>query len=218
MEPLDELSPPAADLLARVDDLLGRVGAPEQHPVWPLLRRVRVLPGEAVAGVAALRPAPLAATGAAVRTLAGGYADASATLARATGGWEGPAAEAYAAHRGDLRARVDVAGQRLVAVAERVDAAASWVYAARQRLSVALAEVLGSAEAVAVVRGDADAPVAAADIAARVLGAVDELAADADRLGFDERGALPVRRRRPPPVPPSVPPPVPPDATTRVDL
>jgi hypothetical protein len=43
-----------------------------------------------------------------------------------------------------------------------------------------------------------------------VLGAVDEVTAAADALGFEDDRALPVRRRMLPPVPP--------DATTRVDL
>jgi hypothetical protein len=57
MDPFDRLAGPAGDLRRRVGESLAAGGAPEGHPIWPLLRRLRALPGEALA---ALRPAPYA--------------------------------------------------------------------------------------------------------------------------------------------------------------
>jgi hypothetical protein len=78
MDALDLLAGPAGELLTRVDGALARSGAPDAHPIWPLLRRVGALPGAAVGAVAELRPAPLAAAAPSLRTLAQGYAEASA--------------------------------------------------------------------------------------------------------------------------------------------
>ena len=54
MDLLDRVMVPAADLLGHVDDLLTSHGAPPEHPVWALMRRVGALPGGALAQVAAL--------------------------------------------------------------------------------------------------------------------------------------------------------------------
>ena len=93
MDALDRLAAPARELLSRVDGMLTRIGAPEDHPLWPLVRRLRVLPGDAVAALAAVEPAPLSAAGPALRTLSGQYAQPRATPPD----WAGPAAEAFTA-------------------------------------------------------------------------------------------------------------------------
>jgi hypothetical protein len=198
MDALERLAGPASDLLALVDRALARSGAPDAHPVWPLLRRVGALPGVAVGAIAELRPAPLAAGGPSLRMLAEGYAEASAaatihaptgTTGRAlmvdSGGWQGMAAEAFAARWSALSAHlaggVDSLSARLETTAAYAESIASWMARTRGAVAETLARVLTSAEAVAVVTGPAGAgwfgaewpaPPAArahADIAAAVL-------------------------------------------------
>jgi hypothetical protein len=183
MDALDRLAGPAHDLLSRVDDMLTRAGAPDDHPLWPLLRRLRVLPGDAVAAVAALRPAPLVAAGSALRTLSSQYAQPPAWQGQ--GAWQGPAAEAFTARWTTLSAYVEqgLAG-RMADTAAYAEAVADW--ASRTRLAVArtLAAVMTSAEAVTLRTGAEPGQVvrAAADIASRVLGAVADAYAQADLL------------------------------------
>ncbi|MGK5737312.1 hypothetical protein [Micromonospora sp. URMC 103] len=183
MDALDRLAEPGLDLLRRVDTLLA-AGAPEGHRVWPLLRRMQVLPGEAVRTFLDLRPEPLAGAGHDVRRLVRGYDDASAALADPML-WAGPAAEAYGQTRAALLHHLDEGPESLVgrleSTAGYADALADWVEGSRLALARALADVLRSAEAVAVVAataiptGAASRPtsggprVEAAEIAARVL-------------------------------------------------
>jgi hypothetical protein len=199
MDPLDRLAGPAGDLLRRVDETLAAGGAPEGHPIWPPLRRMRALPGEAVAAVAALRPAPLADAGNAVRALIREYDDARASLDDG-GSWEGAGAEAFAAHRDALAAHLTGGPEsltgRLDTTAGYADALADRVRQSRAALARTLAEVLGSTEAVTVVAGGPDhtslpagtargdgrpvragatVDVPAADIGARVLATVAEV-------------------------------------------
>lgn len=207
MDPLDHLTGPAADLLSRVDHLLDAAGAPVEHPVWPLLRRLRALPGEAARAVAELRPEPFAAAAAELRGLIRRYDHVAATLT-ADLPWEGGAAEAFAARRTALAEHLASGPESLVhrtaASADYLDAVAEWIFAARALLARTLAEVLTSAEAVAVVArpatgallgvgaawtagyrpvasagsvvpAEAARPLAAAEIGARVLAAVAEI-------------------------------------------
>ncbi|MEV4760582.1 hypothetical protein AB0J86_36520 [Micromonospora sp. NPDC049559] len=182
MDPLDRLAGPGADLLRRVDDTLVAAGAPDDHRIWPLLRRLRALPGEAVAAVAALHPAPLAEAGGALRTRLPEYEDARAALAREVS-WQGAGAEAYAAQRDALAAYLTAGPEslagRLSATAGYAAALGDWVTASRGALARTVAEVLGSAEAVALLPGAAEdgpasAAPAAAEIGARVLTTVAE--------------------------------------------
>ncbi|WP_157756567.1 hypothetical protein [Plantactinospora sp. KBS50] len=158
MDALDRLAGPAADLLGRVDDLLGRAGAPPEHPIWPLVRRTGTLPGPAAAAVAALRPGPPADAADALRRPARAYGTAAASLTGPVD-WAGPGAEAFAARRAALAGRIsgeaDSLTGRLDRTADFAAALADWADRARDRLSRTLAEVLGSAEAVAVVLGSA---------------------------------------------------------------
>ncbi|MFK3981502.1 hypothetical protein ACI2K4_14135 [Micromonospora sp. NPDC050397] len=184
MDSLDHLAGPAADLLGRVDELLTAVGAPDDHPIWPLLRRAGALPGAVLGEVVALQPAPLAAAGPALRTLSSGYDHARHPL---TGGepWQGAGAEAYAAHRDALATYLGGDGAesltgRLDATASYADAVADWMVHTRHTLARTLAELLGSAEAVLVVTADhvagppAEPAAAAAEIGARVLATVEQ--------------------------------------------
>jgi hypothetical protein len=198
MDALDRLAGPAQELLSRVDTTLARAGAPSDHPLWPLLRQLRVLPGDAVATVAALKPAPLSAAGLALRTLSRQYAQPRVTPPS----WTGPAAEAFTARWASLSAHVEhgLAG-RLAETACYAEEVADWV--SRTRLAVArtLAVVLTSAEAVAVGSGAESAEVvrAAADIATRVLGTIAHAYAQADALVAVWSGPLGDLPFRPPP-------------------
>ncbi|MEH0939281.1 hypothetical protein [Micromonospora psammae] len=173
MDALDRLAEPGLDLLGRVDIRLA-AGAPDGHPVWPLLRRMQVLPGEALRGFLDLSPAPLATAGHAVRRLVGGYDDACAALTD-PGGWTGPAASAYDETRVALLRHLDEGPESLVgrleATAGYADALAHWVEGSRLAVARVLAEVLGSAEAVRVLAATSSAAdaLAAAEIATRVL-------------------------------------------------
>ncbi|HTF07703.1 MAG TPA: hypothetical protein VK659_05965 [Asanoa sp.] len=179
---LDHLAGPAGELLARVDDVLARFGAAEDDPVWMLLRRVRALPGEAVAAlVPSLAASPVAAAAAAVRERAGPYADAQAALTTPVA-WEGPAGEAFAAHTSRLAGDLGDAADALAATGRLADEVDAWIDHTRSRLAAVLADALGSAEAVAVVLGMADAPRSASAIATRVLAAIDEAVTDGETL------------------------------------
>ncbi|GIF74091.1 hypothetical protein [Asanoa siamensis] len=179
---LDHLAGPAGDLLARVDDLLARVGAPDDDPVWPLLRRMRALPGEAVAALTGtLRAAPLAEAGGVLRARAATCTDVrSAVIAPVA--WEGPAGESYAARAARLGADAAAAGEALAATGRFADEAAAWIERTRERLAVVLAETLVSADAVAVVLGTDNAARAAATIATRVLSTLDTAISDGETL------------------------------------
>ncbi|MET8833924.1 hypothetical protein ABZV78_08420 [Micromonospora sp. NPDC004540] len=179
MDALDRLAEPGLDLLDRVDALLA-AGAPEGHRLWPLLRRMQVLPGAAVREFLDLHPAPLAGAGHAVRRLVGGYDDTCALLADPVA-WSGPAATAYDEARTALLRHLDEGAESLVgrleSTAGYADALADWVEGSRVALARALAEALRSAEAVTVhaaTRPGADVgrsgALAAAEIATRVLG------------------------------------------------
>ncbi|WP_434742574.1 hypothetical protein [Micromonospora sp. SH-82] len=180
MDALDRLAEPGLDLLDRVDTLLAR-GAPEHHPVWPLLRRLQVLPGAALHSFLGLHPAPLATAGHAVRQLVRGYDQVCATLSDQVA-WSGPAASAYGRSRAALLHQIDEGPDSLVgrleSTAGYADALADWVDRSRVAVARTLADVLGSAEAVAVVAAtspgrepsDGGAGVGeAAEIARRVL-------------------------------------------------
>ncbi|MBQ1072639.1 hypothetical protein KBX06_05580 [Micromonospora sp. C31] len=153
MDALDRLAEPGLDLLRRVDTLLA-AGAPEGHRVWPLLRRMQVLPGEAVRNFLDLHPAPLAAAGHCTRRLMRGYDEACAALADPVL-WSGPAASSYGQARAALLRHLDEGPESLVgrleSTAGYADALADWVEGSRLALARALADVLRCAEAVTVV-------------------------------------------------------------------
>ncbi|MEV1287775.1 hypothetical protein [Micromonospora sp. NPDC049679] len=180
MDALDQVAGPAVDLLTRVDDLLAGLGAPHDHPIWPLLRRLRALPGEAFGAIVALQPASLSAAGSALRGLLPRYADARATLTIRPS-WEGAGAEAFDAQRTALVTHLDAGPESLAgrsaSTASYLDGVADWATWSRDALARALAEVLGSAESVLIVAGapaDDRSARAAADIGARVLAVVME--------------------------------------------
>ncbi|HEX8629178.1 MAG TPA: hypothetical protein VF755_13520 [Catenuloplanes sp.] len=186
MDALDQLADPAVVLLARVDDVLSRFGAPAGHPVWQALRRLRVLPGAALAAVAALRPDQPAAMSAALHRCARGYADVAADLPTEVA-WQGPAGSAYASRAGAFAAHLaGVPGglaDRLDATAGYTGALAGWQRETRQAVAGTLAVALRSGEAVvlsatASPAGPTGLAVAAAEIGRLVL---DTVAAAYDR-------------------------------------
>jgi hypothetical protein len=169
---LDQLAPAARPLLHRVDTALAESGAPADDPVWPLLRRVRAAPSEAVAAVAGWRAAPLEAVADPLRALARRYGEALDGLP-AQPPWEGAGAVAYGVQWSVLRGHVTGAGPdsmvgRLRESAAYADEVADWVRRSRRAVAVALADVLGSAEAVTLVTalGSAALPAAVAGIPA----------------------------------------------------
>ncbi|WP_240956427.1 hypothetical protein [Micromonospora sp. HNM0581] len=184
MDLLDRLAEPGLDLLGRVDTLLA-AGAPEGHRIWPLLRRMQVLPGDGLRGFLDLRPAPLATAGHTVRRHVHGYDHACAVLTDPVP-WSGTAASAYGHSRATLLRHLDEGPDSLVgrleATAGYADALADWAEGSRLAVARTLAEAIGSAEAVAVVvatsasrpSADVGTPgsggLAAAEIGARVLG------------------------------------------------
>lgn len=178
---LDRVAAPAADLLGRVDVVLASAGAPADHPLWPLLRRLRALPGDAVGAIAATTSAPLAAAGSVLRATPDGYVRRGASLPD-SGHWHGAAADSFAAQWTALRAHLvgDLA-DRAAATVSYVDALAGWLDDLRAALARTLAVVLGSAEAARVRTASVLSPevsLAAADIAVRVL---ETLAVASDR-------------------------------------
>lgn len=179
---LDAVVQTAAPLLKRVDEVLSAAGAPPDHAVWPSLRRVRLLPWDAVQAVAALRPADLTGAAEDLRADAATCVEVADSLPRPPGeGWSGSAADAYDSAR--VRATAHLNGEddslhgRLTATAELADGLVAWMSQARAGLAMTLAEILVSAEALALSRDAidptaADAADAAAQVAARVLEAV----------------------------------------------
>ena len=173
MDALDLVAAAADDLLERVDRLLG---APDDHPLWTLLRGVRALPGDAVAAIVALRPAELTGAASDLRGLVPAYDGARDALGRPTA-WDGAAGEAYAVHARTISDGVASAAAHVLVTSSSADAVAAWLSDARSRLAMELAAVLTSAEAVSIVLGAPDAQRAAATIAVRVLSVVDDVIA-----------------------------------------
>ncbi|MGI5211605.1 hypothetical protein [Plantactinospora sp. CA-290183] len=191
MDALDQLAAPATELLGRVDAVLAAAGAPTGHRIWPLLRRLRTLPGDAADAVLALRAAPLVEAGDATRRALRGYDEAHLALSGDLS-WQGPAAEAFAARCGGLDAYLADGPESLTgrvhATAAYAEAVAEWIIRTRGDLARTLGDVLGSAEAVTVVvaprpvAASTSAAPAAAEIGARVLATVAEAYAEAAEL------------------------------------
>jgi hypothetical protein len=201
MDQLDRLRGDAMSLLGRVDDILAATGAPSGHRVWEPLRRVRLLTVDAVAAVAALRPAEFAAEAPDLRGRATAYVEAAARLP-APDTWSGEAADAYDSARRRLADQLngdpDSLAERLEASADLVDALVDWMRRSKSAVAGCLAGVLGSAEAVLLLTADhAVAPVseaevlAAADVADLVLRTIAEVYDEASEL-LDAAGDLAV--------------------------
>jgi methyl-accepting chemotaxis protein len=178
MEAFDHVVATAAPMLRRVDELLSGVGAPPEHAVWSQVRRVRLLPGDAVRAIAGLRATDLADASPELRADARACADIAAALPP-PGTWTGDAAEAYddarrrAAER--LSGGAESLDERLEATADLADALVGWIAEARTEVAATLAEVLSSAEALSLSADEPADPaaagqaLAAAVVAERVL-------------------------------------------------
>ena len=189
MDRLDELAAATGPLLRRAGEVLDEAGAPAGHALWEQLRRVRLLPADAVQAVAALRPVVFAEVVPELRAGARACAEVAATLP-APDEWAGEAADAY----DDLRRRTathlagadDSLDARWAATADLAEALQQWMTSTRTHLAAALAELLTSAEALTLAGpGDVRPPSmteirAAADVATHVLRTIadDYLAAE----------------------------------------
>jgi len=156
---LDRLFAEAVPLLRRVDAALTFSGAGADDAVWPLLRRVRALPSDAVAAVTGWRSEPLAETSAELRRFARRWEEALDPVA-VPPPWEGAAAEAYRRRWATLHAYARGGGPesavgRLRATADHLDELAGWVTRSRRAVAVALADALACAEAVTLLTAPA---------------------------------------------------------------
>lgn len=152
MDLLDRVYPAARELLDRVDATLLAGGAPADHPIWPLLRRLGALPGEVVAHLAGGAPGGLTETGDTLRQHADGYRHRVDEVPMPAG-WRGPAADAFGASWSGLSAHLagsgpDTLAGRLTDTASYVDDVAAWLGRARRAVAGSVAECLGSAEAI----------------------------------------------------------------------
>jgi hypothetical protein len=183
MDALARLEPVARPLLRAVDAALDKLGAPPEHGIWALLRRVGASPGDAVTAVAGLQPDRLPRIAAALREFASGYD--SAPLPRDIG-WRGHAGVSYAVRAASLDAHLRANGSgslagRLRATADFLEEVGDWQRQTRDRMARALGEVLTSTQAMTMTRhlngdggsapylGSGQAVQAAADIGARLL-------------------------------------------------
>ncbi|GAA2566499.1 hypothetical protein GCM10010435_44730 [Winogradskya consettensis] len=182
MDRLDRILDTAGPLLRKVDAALGDAGAPAEHAVWGALRRVRLLPGDAVRAVAALRPSDLAEASPELLATAGSCATLASELPP-PGDWSGTAADAYDRARlhvaEQLSTGPDSLGSSLHATADLADNLIAWMQTSRDAVADALAEALVSTEAVALLTDNVDS--AAPDLAVLLLQAV----ADAYDRGTD---------------------------------
>jgi hypothetical protein len=211
MDTLVRVAEPGRDLLARVDAALAATGAPAEHPIWPLLRRVGALPGDVLEAYCALEPDRLTAAGEQVRVRAETYAEERADLAAAVAAtdWTGVSASAFEQrwaalgdHLGGTAAPdVPSLAGRLAATASYVDDVAEWMRAARRDLAHEVATALGSQEAVRLLAagGTTSAQAgAAATIGAAVLAVADRQAGAAEEVAERWAGRLAEVPFRPP--------------------
>ncbi|MFI5934897.1 hypothetical protein [Actinoplanes sp. NPDC051494] len=158
-----------------MDNVLAEGGAPPDHPVWDELRRVRLLPADAVRVVVALRPADLDGSAIAMRATARSCAEVAESLP-APGEWSGAASEEYDQARRVVAERLTASpeslDERLDASADLADSMARWMRSARDSVAGALADVLLSTQAMDLEEPVSRATGAAADVAAHILQAV----------------------------------------------
>ncbi|WP_306210500.1 hypothetical protein [Actinoplanes sp. RD1] len=182
MDSLDRLLPLTDALLRRVDAMLEWGGAPSGHEVWRQIRRVRLLPGDAVQAVAALRPAELQEAAQRLRRESRDYAGIAGSLP-GSGSWSGPAAEAYDRTRQRLANHLSGTDQsldeRLAASATLAERLAAWMSTARSATAAALVEVLTSVESVRL-SGEEPDPESLPDTLAAAAAATVVLRAVAD--------------------------------------
>jgi hypothetical protein len=195
MDALARIEPVARPLLLAVDEALTSLGAPPEHPVWPLLRRLGATPADAVAHIAEYDGE--ASVAQRLREEADGYQGLAVPTAV---DWAGAAGQVYAVRAASLRRHAHATlPEALRATASFVDAVAAWQRRSRDRVASAVADALGSLQAVTMSTGEGQVRVvAAADIGAHVLTAVVECLAEGERLRDDWSGRLDVQTYQPP--------------------
>ncbi|GAA0709951.1 hypothetical protein Drose_02770 [Dactylosporangium roseum] len=156
MDALERLSGVGGDLLRHVDAALAEDGAPADDPIWPLLRRVGALPGDALDFALRLDAPALRIAAEELRAIADRFAHERDRLAADVGrsAWEGTGAEAFAAvwrslsdHIGPGPDPATICG-RLLATVSYVDGLAGWAVHLREEMAEAVARAVSSAEAV----------------------------------------------------------------------
>jgi len=209
MDLLDRVHPVARPLLEKVDATLVAGGAPAGHPIWPLLRRLGALPGDAVAQLAAVAPDGLTPASDDLHQHADRYRQRVDEVPMPAG-WRGPTADAYAASWSALAAHLagsgtDTLAGRLADTASYLDEVAAWLSRARRAVAGTVAECLGSAEAVTLHSGSGDpgpspsaVTAAAAAIGAHLLATVVEVLDDGRALHDRWAGRLDELSYRPP--------------------
>jgi hypothetical protein len=208
VDALDRVAEAATDLLTRVDRTIGEEGAVADHAVWPLLRRLRSLPGDAVEAVATLRPDTLAGAGAVLDPLAGAYADSGRTAGKGQA-WTGATATRFSATAGALATHLSGGGDtdrpglagRARATGRFADEVAGWMSDTRSAVARSVAAALGSAQAVTLRTTPAGTPetaAAAADIAATILRTIAEAYDAAETLSRQWAERLAEEDYRPP--------------------
>ena len=161
-ESLDTMAPVARDLLHRVDLTLTQLGAPPDHPVLSLLRRLRVLPGQALDFALSASPQALVDAAAQLRQIRASYDSEVATpldRVMAELGWSSAGQAAFTARwrslmdhlAGQEGGRDSMAG-RLLETAAYAESVAGWFSHLRYAICEALIPALSSEEAV-VLRG-----------------------------------------------------------------
>jgi len=202
---LERLSSPAGDLMRRVDLVLSQVGAPGDHPVWPMVRRLGALPGAAFECLLGTPPQPLADAAEEIVALGpAGLADELAAAGRDVE-WSGPAYEAFAAQFAADIEHLRAMGRGAAATARYAADVADWWDRARRDLALTLVATLASTEAVrlrccaaiagSVLAGDVPREVvlAAADIGYLVLESVSASCDDAVALSTEGLAEVPYR-------------------------
>ncbi|MGC9670301.1 hypothetical protein ACNTMW_27630 [Planosporangium sp. 12N6] len=200
---LDRVCEAGADLLRRVDAVLAAQGLPAGHPAVTLVRRLGALPAGVLDAVSAWRPAPVRAAAGDLRRLAEGY-ERQRDLLTPPARWAGAAGEGFAAHHAAL---VDFLGQtgapdeaslvgRVRATAAYLDDVAEWLERSRRDMALAVADAIGSAEAVRL--HEAGDVAAAAAIAARILAVAAEAESGGDEVARRWAGRLDEVTYRPP--------------------
>ncbi|GAA2630843.1 hypothetical protein GCM10010399_73560 [Dactylosporangium fulvum] len=156
MDALERLSGVGGDLLRHVDAALVEGGAPADDQIWPLLRRVGALPGDALDFALRLDAPALRIAAGELRAIADRFAHERDRLTADVGrsAWEGTGAEAFAAvwrslsvHIGPGTDPATICG-RLLATASYVDGLVDWAVHLRGEMAEAVARAVSSAEAV----------------------------------------------------------------------
>ncbi len=219
MGALARLAPVARPLLSDVDNALATLGAPAEHRVWGLLRRLGTTPADAVTFFVNLDPDRLRAARDALRNWANAYEGATVP---ANVAWEGSAAQFYAASATALSRHLhgdpdESMASRIRTNASYVDSVAEWVQRSRDQIARTVAQVLTSSQAVTVRSvpalgrgfvevmridglggGLAQAVAAAADIGAAVLDVAEDAIVAGRDLHVNAAPALAELSYRPP--------------------